>query len=559
MRPWSRALVAWVLAIPFVAGLGVPGPARAAADPARLVDAAWLSRELARGDVLVLDASTAQGRRTGHIAGSVHADPFSTTARAATPAQVQQRYRAWGILADARQRIVVVDEGGTWGGARLFWDLHHHGVPLARLHLLDGGMAAWRAAGGAVRTEPAPASAAPAPGDVSLPAEPDERLRVRLPEFLAATADPARTAVVEALPPEYFFGAVGWFDRPGHVPHAKLWPAEDFFNADKTWKRGPALQAMAAGLGITPQQPVLAYCGGGGAAAVPVFALRFLAGHGDVRLFVESQRAWLQDPRELPVWHYADPHRLRDTAWLATWAGPMLRGFGLSKVTVVDVRPAAAYAQGHVPQSLNLPLATLRALAHEPAALAARLAQAGLDATHEAVVLSDRGGLDGDAATAALLLEAAGQARVSVYAGNVERWLDAGRTLARPQGAAAASPSGSATATWQGQAQPLLLRQPPGAAARDARPLAWLSPAGPAPQAAAPDGTAWRAVPAATLLADDGRPLPAAALWKRLEAAGVPRHARLVLDGRGDALPAAAQLRLLLATMGWRDVQVWMP
>lgn len=551
MPDWIRALASACFA---AFAMAAPPCAHAAADPTRLIDAATLLRELPRGGWLVLDASMPQGRRAGHIEGSVHADPFATTARGGTPAQVQQRYRAWGVKADATQRIVVVDEGGTWGAARLFWDLHHHGVPLARLHLLDGGMAAWRAAGGALRTD---ASAPPAPGDVSLPPQPDERLRVRLPEFLAATADPQGHAVVEALPPEYFFGAVGWFDRPGHVPHAKLWPAEDFFNADKTWKRGPALQAMAAGLGITPQQRVLAYCGGGGAAAVPVFALRFLAGYGDVRLFVESQRGWLQDPRDLPVWQHADPHRLRDTAWLATWAGPMLRGFGLSKVTVVDVRPAAAYAQGHVPQALNLPLETLRSLAQEPAALAARLAQAGLDPTHEAVVMSELGGVDGDAALAALLLEAAGQARVSVYAGTVERWLDAGRTLARPQAAAATA---QAPAAWAGTAQPLLLRQPPSpAAGRDALPLAWLAAAGTAPTGPAPDGSVWRPVPVAALLADDGRLRPAPELWKRLDAAGVPRHARLVLDGRGDALPAAAQLRLVLSAMGWRDVQVWRP
>jgi hypothetical protein len=59
----------------------------------------------------------------------------------------------------------------------------------------------------------------------------DPEVRVRLPEFLAATADPRRHVMLEALDPEYFYGGAAFFDRGGHVPHATLMPAGDFYNA----------------------------------------------------------------------------------------------------------------------------------------------------------------------------------------------------------------------------------------------------------------------------------------------------------------------------------------
>jgi thiosulfate/3-mercaptopyruvate sulfurtransferase len=556
LRAHLAKVLAPVMAVVLAVVLPTP-PAQAAADPSRLVSAEWLQQALQAqpapgAGLLVLDASPAPAFRQGHIPGAVHVDPFSMAARDGTPAELQQRLRSWGIRQGAGQRIVVVDAGGSWMAPRLFWELMHQGVPLSRLHLLDGGMARWRALGGSTSTGAVP----PVPGDFTLPAAAVESIRVRLPEFLAASADPTRHVMLEALPPEYFYGGIGWFDRPGHVPHATLWPAEDFFNADKTFRHADELQRVATHLGITPAQQVLSYCGGGGAAAVPFFALRFLLGHEDVRLFVESQRGWLQDPRELPVWHYAEPQRLRDAPWLATWAGAMLRGFGLSKVTVVDLRPREAFATGHVPQALNLPLAELHALRHEPEALASMLGRAGLDSSHEAVVLSARGGLDGDAALGALLLERAGQRRVSVYAGTLDSWVDGGRELARPA-SPPATVRASAYAAYAPRTRPLLVRVAPEATAL---PSVWISATEAAPAGLAPDGSAWLHLPVPALLTATSRPRPASEIWAELDRRGLPRHARVMLRGDDEAaLAEAARLRVVLAMMGWRELLVWAP
>lgn len=96
-------------------------------------------------------------------------------------------------------------------------------------------------------------------------------------------------------------------------------PAEDFFNADKTYKSPEEIRRMLAHLSIRPEQEIHSHCGGGGAAAVPYFALRHLAGYPKVRLSVESQMGWLRDERDLPFWTYAEPAMMRHAEWLRVW------------------------------------------------------------------------------------------------------------------------------------------------------------------------------------------------------------------------------------------------
>ena len=68
---------------------------------------------------------------------------------------------------------------------RLFYDLHHHGAPGPDLFIRDGGLAKWRAQGGAVTEEP---TLPPANGTLRVGTLRDEA-RVRLPEFMAASGD----------------------------------------------------------------------------------------------------------------------------------------------------------------------------------------------------------------------------------------------------------------------------------------------------------------------------------------------------------------------------------
>lgn len=515
-----------------------------------LVTAAWLKAELPRGEITLLDASATPMHRKGHIPGAASADLYAYGIDEPSIEQMTRRVQAWGV--SPGRRVVIYDEGGSMMATRLFHDLMHAGVPMQDLAILDGGLAAWRAAGGAVTQE----TAAPKPGTFRVTAYRSE-LRVKLEAFLIGSGDPTGHALVEALEPSYYYGETKFFDRGGHVPHAVMLPAEDFYNADKTFKSADEIRLMVAHLGVKPGQKIYTYCGGGVAASVPWFAMKVLLGWPTVQLYRESQLEWLQDERRLPMWTYAAPALQRDADWLNGWTNRMMRMFSVTKQSVIDVRPEAAYRQGHVPYSLNVPAEVFREHLRDPAQLAARLGPAGVNPAHEAVVVSD-GGLNPRSALAMLMLERVSQKRVSMLLESVDEWglrglpLEKTPTVVGPR----TSPMEITIApvAYPAVVKPGVVAGDPGDAAA-AYPVVHLW-AGTSAPARAPAGTVVR-LAYTELLAAEGRPKPAPELWKILQKAGVPRYARViaVADDPGEAAVAWAVLRM----MGWTDVRVALP
>lgn len=529
-RRWLVAALWWMLA------------AGATADERALVDARWLREQIDDPRLVLLDASAPAQHRERRIPGSRSASPWTYLMGDLSPAVLQRRFRAWGLHADSV--IVVYDRGASWEAARVFHDLDRHGVASGRLHLLDGGLAAWMAAGGTVAAG-APEGAAAAtmavePGSIELGA-PDPRQASSLEAVFEAAGAPTRMRLLDALEPAYYFGAQRFFDRGGHLPMARNWPLSQLFDPErKTFRPVAELRAAARRAGVDPDLPVHVYCGGGGAAAGPWFVLRHLLGHEEVRLYTGSLKQWLEDPRGLPLWGYAQPALARDTAWALTWASGMLRQTGQAHATMVDVRDASAYRLGHFTDALSLPAADLRRDLADPSRLAAHLAQAGLDPAHEAVIVAD-GGLNRDAALAWLALRRAGQARVSVLMGSPEAAAGDGVELLR--GAADRRPRPVAERAGKVLATEGLLPDQPEI----------VLAVGATPPVTPPAGR-WLHLPWRQLVDRAGRPRPAAEIWLALDRVGLPPLARVRVIA-DDAADAAAGL-YLLQLMGWRDSDV---
>ena len=533
----------WIRALLAATALGLSLAASAAG---RLVDPAWLKQH--RDQVLLLDASLTPQHRAGHIPGAVSADLYRYGADEPTVAGMQQRMQTWGV--SRGRAIVVYDQGGDWMAPRLFHDLVVHGVPAEQLFLLDGGLARWKAQGGEVTTAPTPP---PPRGDWQVDTLRSAE-RVQLAEFLAGSGQPDRAVLLDALSPSHYFGQQKFFDRAGHVPGAVNLPSEDFFNADKTFKSADEVGRLLRFHGIDNKREVFSHCGGGGAAATPWFALRFIAGHPATRLFLGSQREWLRDDRGLPFWTYASPQLLRDAGWVAGWNQPMLRMFGAARMNLVDVRSEAAYARGHLPFAVHLPAATLRELLPQPEALAARLGPAGVNPQHEVVLVSDAG-ITPDAALAFLAFEQLGHPKVSLLTGSVDDWALRGFELTRQPTHVGAPRCRDDTAVPPAvyvprTTRPRLVADP--AATRGDFPQVFVATGRSAPTGAL--GARVVHLPYTRLLAEDGNPKPAAELWKLIEAAGVPRHAELLFVA--DDLAEAAVGYFVFRLMGWPDLKV---
>ncbi len=513
-----------------------------------LVSAPWLAKNLARADVLLIDASPGQLYATKHIPGAINVDVFSFGGRETLAAEMEQRIRSWGI--SPGKKVVIYDQGGTYMATSLFFDLYYHGFPPGDLFVLDGGMAKWQATGGSVTKDPTPT---PKPGTFRV-AKLKEDVRAKLPEFLVASGDPTKNALVEALEPDQHFGGAKFFDRAGHIPNAIMAPSADFFNADKTFKSAEDIQRMMTYLGVKPEQQVYTHCGGGIAASVPFFAMKVMLNYPKVKLYKESQLEWLRDDRGLPFWTYDAPNMTREKSWLSGWSNPMLRTFGVTKLNIVDVRSVEAYQLGHVPFAVNIPADAFKRNLASPAKLADALSAAGVNAAYETVIVSD-GGLNANSALAFVMLEKLGQKRVSILADSVDDWGLGGFTLTKEATTVGprkspkdiAVPATTFLADVRSGVLTSELSNIPGA-----YPKIYIA-SGKTMPSKTQDGKVIH-VPYTDLVTAEGAPKAAKDIWTILVKAGVPRYAEIICisDDPGEA----AANYFILKLLGYPDVKV---
>ncbi len=527
-----------LLAQPLLAAEGITG---------NLVSVDWLNKNLKSAGVLVLDASGTQNYGKQHIPGAVAADLFAYGIAEMPTAEMEKVYQSWGISPD--KRVVLYDEGAGMMATRLFWALYYHGFPAENLFVLDGGLAKWQDEKLPVTAEP---SSPPKPGAFKVTTV-NEDVRVRLPEVLAASGDPANSVLVEALGPDWHFGATRVFDRAGHIPHGILIPSKDFYNTDGTFKSADKIRQILTYFDIKPEQEIYAYCGGGVAASVPWFALKFIANYPKVRLYKESEMGWLVDERQLPYWTYDAPYLMRETGWLQFWGGQRLRMYGGANVSIIDVRSAGAFNQQHVPFAVNIPADVFRTNLTNPDKLASVLGPAGIHASHEAVIVSGAG-LTKESALAFVMLEKLGQRKVSVFMDSVEKSAQLGFATDKPT--VVGSKKGPFDLTIAPSAYTVNQRK--GVMIADAKsttgvyPKIYVASGTQVPNKTQNGQTVH--VPYTDLLNADGTPKPAKDIWDILAKAGVPRYAELVCYSEDPG--EAAVNYFVFKLMGYPDVKV---
>ena len=272
---------------------------------ATLIDAADLAA-LPSPQVLIVDCrfdladpdKGARDYRDGHVPGAVYASldrDLSDLSRQAEglgrhPLPLEPALSAllsrWGWRPDLQ--VVCYDTaGGALAAARLWWLLRLVGV--RQVAVLDGGYAAWLAAGQPVESgEPH----ARVPGRVSLRYEAGQVLLDP-----AAVRDVATGKLLDARAAPRYRGDVEPLDRVGgHVPGALNRPFADNLGSDGRFK--PAAQLhdeFVALLGATAPSHVVHMCGSGVTACHNLLAMEHAGLHGS-RLYAPSWSGWISDP-----------------------------------------------------------------------------------------------------------------------------------------------------------------------------------------------------------------------------------------------------------------------
>ena len=235
-----------------------------------------------------------------HIAGAVQAhlerdlsahDPANAVNGGRHPLPKRELFaqtlQALGF--DNAMQAVVYDRNGANYCGRLWWMLKWAGHDAVAV--LDGGLQAWEAAGGAVESGPAPRRAR---GQFAL--KPALRRLVHTDEVLQQLGRPTQT-LIDARGAARYRGETEPLDPvAGHIPGALNRPFSDNLGADGRFKPREQLQAeFDALLAGRDAVGVVHHCGSGVSAVPNVLAME-LAGYPPAALYGGSWSEWSRTP-----------------------------------------------------------------------------------------------------------------------------------------------------------------------------------------------------------------------------------------------------------------------
>ncbi len=271
-----------------------------------LITAAELKQHLDNPAFVILDCRAeltdtragTQAFAAGHIPGAQHADAdlalsdkspgpdgaFRGRHPLPTPDTFIDTLRSWGVYPNSQ--VVAYDAHGGMFAARLWWMLRWVGH--ASVAVLDGGLAAWLAAGGTLTTE---VRSRPR-GSITL--QPSLAATVSAADVLSNLSTKTHT-VLDARAADRFRGENETIDPvAGHIPGAKNRCFKDNLLDDGTFKAADVLRNDFGALISHPQSTIL-QCGSGISACHNALAME-IAGLSGASLYPGSWSEWSSDP-----------------------------------------------------------------------------------------------------------------------------------------------------------------------------------------------------------------------------------------------------------------------
>jgi thiosulfate/3-mercaptopyruvate sulfurtransferase len=270
-----------------------------------LIRAEVLAAHIGDPQLLIVDcrfdlAATDRGAREyaqAHIPGAVYADlnrDLSDLSRQGlgrhplpSATAFSQRLSRWGWTPDTA--VVAYDAAaGAIAAARLWWMLRLIGA--TQVAVLDGGLAAWQAAGFSLDAQPVARVSSAV--QVEFAAE-----DILYNAQLRSLQKDRNALILDARAAPRFRGEVEPIDAlAGHIPGARNRPTSDNLQADGRFKSPDVLRAeFNALLGTRTADQVIHSCGSGVSACQNLLAMEY-AGLDGSRLYAPSWSGWISDP-----------------------------------------------------------------------------------------------------------------------------------------------------------------------------------------------------------------------------------------------------------------------
>jgi thiosulfate/3-mercaptopyruvate sulfurtransferase len=235
-----------------------------------------------------------------HIAGAQHADldqhlathdPALRVNGGRHPLPQRESFAAWLkiIGMNHNTQVVVYDRNGMNYCGRLWWMLKWCGHEAVAV--LDGGLQAWVAVGGALASGE---EAARAPGNFVLR---EPLVKLVNTATVSAHLNNGKQTLIDARGAPRYRGEVEPLDPvAGHIPGALNRPFNTNLNAEGFFKSADELRAeFVALLGDTQPETVVHHCGSGVSAVPNVLAME-VAGLGRTALYAGSWSEWCNTP-----------------------------------------------------------------------------------------------------------------------------------------------------------------------------------------------------------------------------------------------------------------------
>lgn len=325
-----------------------PGAPHDPSLPRLLIPAAEAAVLLKAGDAVPLDARGTGPFEAGHLPGGVPVWSLQEEDEENAD-RVGPLLAARGIT--GKETVILYGDPGRETVARLFWLLRRAGCPEVRI--FEGGLAAWRAAGGTLERGPSRRS----PSEVALISG-GSAADVDADWVASSLGQPG----VEILDVRDARGWDLWQTPPifaaGHIPRSLPFDPRALLPSDGGWPDPTEIRRRLSTLGPRPGDPVrlestfIVYGKDARDPRVGLAYLLFTFAGLEVRVFPGGWREWTQEQRR-PIVRIVSAAEL--AALLEREGHDLGRDDPPRRSILIDLREERDYALGHLPGSLNLP------------------------------------------------------------------------------------------------------------------------------------------------------------------------------------------------------------
>ena len=261
----------------------------------KLVSTAWVAEHLGDDGLVIVESDEdVLLYETGHIPGAVKVDWHTELNDPVTRDYLDGEGFAALMSKKGISRedtVVIYGDKSNWWAAYALWVFELFGHPDVRL--MDGGRAAWIAAGGEMTTD------APTRQTTDYPVV--ERVDDASRAFMTDVLDHLGKPLIDVRSPQEYTGERTHMPdypeegalRGGHIPTAASVPWARAANDDGTFRSREELEAIYTDeVGLDRSDDIIAYCRIGERSSHTWFVLRYLLGYESVRNYDGSWTEW---------------------------------------------------------------------------------------------------------------------------------------------------------------------------------------------------------------------------------------------------------------------------